>query len=425
MATITGSRTVLPDGVGCFVGFAMVKDLVEHARVSLWTQREGEVSGGGFAQGYQRSLLSHHVNRIARGYMNGGAFYGSAILNIRQEDIACGLATVNANNVNLSSGVSLWVIDGQQRIAALRKVYEALDGKEKTKFGKRQIPVQAYYNNDGEQFEGRAFLLHNMAKAVNEDLKERIGQCWPQESREMMWRGEFPGISADLGKSLVGGAQGCDVVDALRLTRSFLRPLIRKPNGLNDTIPLRQHSFIRSLTKSGLFACRLFGNALTGNAVDQANILTTFWTVVREIWPQPFEEAESGKTEREREFSLLSAVCFISMHKLLSDLLRAWEGPFTVERLRPIMASIPGRLDLEWYDRKHSGAKVGSGVEFWYSCNPMILHKGNDGVIRDMHAHLRQCLAGDSSVEAVVKMHTCEHGSRRGGTMDDPQAAVA
>lgn len=425
MATITCTKAKLLDGTTqCLVGFMKVKDLLKHARVSTWQPKphSSSVDSFGFVRGYQRLENPSHVNRIARSFANGGCCHGCLIMNLRNDDWTDHVTgKTSGNNITLDDAAVLWIIDGQQRTAAIRKHFESIeDPKAKAVFGKREIPVHIYFGNDGEAFEGRAFLLLNMSKSVQPDLRERLAQCWSPEDRVRMEAGQLPGIPSDLGHQLVEEARGCDVIDSLRLADSFLFPLIRTPNCSNDTVPLRQHSFVRSLRDSGLFRTAIFGGATSSAAEGgtspamQANLLHQFWSAVRTVWPQPFDEAAAGKTSKQRDYSLVSAVCFISLHKLFADILRCWEGDVTAERLVPILRLAAPNLNIGWYRRCHDGPEIGNGVEFWLSNNPMIRHKGNTEVVKELHLHVRDAIAKGSSLEAVVKQHTCEHNSRRG-----------
>lgn len=432
MAKITGQVAVMPDGkTKCFVGLIAVSDLLAHVQAAQWQAFEiaGIVATAAdlFRRGYQRLVDKTRVPGMVKGLANGGYFFGSLILNIRPQDM-CDVSGISVKgkpdkggSMEIGPNVKLWLIDGQQRTAALRNYCE-IDPK----FGKTKVFVQVFFDND-ERFEGRAFLLLNIGKIVPLDLQERLAQCWNRSERQAIANGELPGIDAKLGRKLADSAQCCDIIDALRFEDPFLHRLIRTPNAPNDTIPLRQHSFVRSLIEARLFLCPMFGDSILSEAGPQARIIHTFWSAVREVWPQPFEE--TGLTSRQRQYSLISAVCFISMHKLLHDILRSWEGPFTVERLVPLLRRMSGGLNLRfWRDLRPGDPMIGNAVEFWSSMNPMIRHKGNTEVVKELYTHLRDALAGDSSVETVVKLHTCGHYERRGVNVDvdtDPQAAVA
>ena len=415
MAKVTGSKVELPDkSAKCIVGSMTVGDILQVARVSTWqpTPHTGVNVADGFTHGYQRLEQTGHINRMVRCLLNGGYLYGCLTFNVRLEDLA--KMTVNSNGATFDAGTILWLIDGQQRVAAIRKYYNSLDHNEKKRFAKQSLAVQVYYDNSGEAFEGRAFLLLNMAKAVRFDLRERLAQCWDMEDRKRMVRGEIPGISADMGRQLVGEARGCDIIDAFRLSDSFLFPFIRLPHGSNNTVPLQQHSFVRSIVEANLYRCEMFGDPLNTPATHQANILTIFWTAIRQIWPQPFEE--QGRSSNQRKYALVTARAFIAMHMLLADILRCWEGEFTVERLLPIIsrAAHTGRLDMRWYEQTHSGPKIGNGVEFWLSQNPITKYQGNKGVINKIHNQLLDAIADGSTLEAIVKQYTCQHNTRRG-----------
>lgn len=399
MAKKTSGQTMkMPDGkTQSFVGQMTVEDLVSHARVDEWQHFEADGvvrKAGSLPNGYQRPELDAVVAAMEKGLENGGYFFGLIVANVRPNDVS--KVTITGGSLEMQPGVTLWLIDGQQRTAALRRHL-----KNNPEFGKVKVLVQVFIGND-PMFEGKAFLLMNLGKVVPSDLRERLVSHFSHDERVRMVNGRMPGINANFGKKLVKEAQAIDILDGLRLFHSSVHGYIRKPNSDNTAVPLKQHSFVRSIIESGLFEVPMFGDHINGVPAEQARIIDVFWRAVERVWPQPF--AEKGVTMKHRKYSLISAVSFIALHTLLAEMLKVWEGEFSVDRVASILSRSQGNLNIEFWTRQHpKDPMIGNSVEFWSNANPMIRHKGNSEVRKELFAHLEEAICGDASLETVVR----------------------
>lgn len=398
MIKIAGQLRKMPDDhTQIFVATIKVRDLVAMAKVDVW--QHFEVDGvtskaGSLPGGYQRPELDTVVSGMLRGIENGGFFHGVIVGNIRPNDLKH--IKVSGGSLEVQEGTTLWLIDGQQRTAALRRHLQT-----NPRYGKTEVQVHIYLGGDAS-FEGKAFLLMNLGKTVPSDLRERLVSHFSYDERRDMIAGRMPGISSSFGQKLAKEAQAIDILDALKLYRSPIYDYIRRPNEDNTAVPLKQHSFVRSLTETFLFSVDSFGDHIDGVAAEQARIINIFWDGVKMVWPQPFDE--KGLTMRQRRYSLISAVSFIAMHTLLAEMLKSWEGEFTAQRVAAILSRAKGNLNTDFWTRNNpKDPMIGNSVEFWSSMNPMIRHKGNSEVRKELYAHIERAITGDASLETVIR----------------------
>ncbi len=289
--------------------------------------------------GYQRPVSKTRVNRLAGELTAEHVDLPTAVLlNLRDFDEETHLSRREGVTYLSLDGESLYVVDGQHRIASLEHVLE--DDPEKWRdFG---IPFVCLLGaNEGEEIE-QFHVVNSTAKSVRTDLalellKQRA-ELDPNLRTTLVEHGEVWKIQAQT------------LVEHLSETELW-RPRIRFSGDPVASTTIGSSGMANSLR--ALLGTPYFG-AITRE--NQLKVLQAYWRGIREVIPEAFEDPKN--------MTLQKATGVTCMHQLLISVLEyvRSRGRSVVEPESYTDAMREALLDLQG-DTAEGG--VVSGAAFW------------------------------------------------------------
>ncbi len=291
--------------------------------------------------GYQREPSSTRVNQLATALEKGRVDLPTAILlNIREFDSDKHFKDGPNGVVFVPDETPLYVVDGQHRVEALKKLYEGNPDK----WGDFKLPFVCMLGASEDQEMEQFYVVNSNAKSVPTalafDLLKQRAESNPELMEELQ----------EGGKAWIVAAEGLAERMASTINWENRIRFPREPKALT-TIP--NSGFANSVR--GLLASSYFGQITTDN---QVGILEAFWDGIRRVIPDAFVEPES--------YVLQKSLGVHVMHQLL---------PTIIEIIRSRRGSV---LDPEEYasvlreplqefaDASPRGEMV-TGAMFWKS----------------------------------------------------------
>jgi DGQHR domain-containing protein len=239
------------------------------------------IRGGGVEdlKGYQRPEVMSHIAEIQRYLESNDAILPNAIVlaltpsvifNVLpgedgREPVVPGVLTIEWNQDAPASDRPAWVVDGQQRLAAIREASVA----------SFPVCVTAFITGD-EALQREQFLLLNNTKPLPKSLIYEL----------------LPGTEGELPSAL----------EKKRLPAALTRMLNELPDSpfkgrikmaTNPVGVVRDNSIMRmlehSLTDGALLRIRLRAGDEGEKMADMVNVVQAFWSAVRDTWPEAWK----------------------------------------------------------------------------------------------------------------------------------------
>jgi DGQHR domain-containing protein len=300
-------------------------------------------------RGYQRSLQESRVNELATDLKKERVDLPTAILlNLRNREarlaVQDGKLRMGFLRDSASSAILFHVVDGQHRVAALKKLMEEdPDGG----WDEFLIPficmVGATEQQEMEQF----YVVNSRAKSVRTDLALTLLKKLTDRDPKMLERLEEKGRGWQVAAE--------KLVEALAETSSVWRGLIRLAAAEKAGTTMPSASMVTSLKP--MLASSFFGRL---SFAQQQQVIEAFWTGLRDVMRPAFDNPQ--------EFVIQKGVGVIVMHAILVDVMEIVRstGRSVIEpaTYSDIMQGPMERLQGEAQDGLGSPVE---GVDFWHT----------------------------------------------------------
>jgi DGQHR domain-containing protein len=296
-------------------------------------------------RGYQRPLQESRVNELVTDLKKERVDLPTAILlNLRNREarqaLKNGRLSLSFLRDTAAAPSLFYVVDGQHRVAALRKLIE-----EDRKWTRFPIPficmLGATEDEEMEQF----YVVNSRAKSVRTDLAFALLRKLTDRDPKMLERLD------EKGKGWQVTAE--KLVEALAENSSVWRGLIRLAGTEKGSTTMPSASMVTSLKP--LLASPFFGRL---SSAQQQQVIEAFWTGLREVMRPAFDDPQSHVVQK--------GVGVIVLHAVLVDVLEIVRstGRSVIEpsTYRDIMQDPIERLQGEAQDGV--GTPV-QGVDFW------------------------------------------------------------
>jgi len=342
-------------GTPIFLGGMPSDVVVQQKKVALFDPETNE--------GYQREPSHARMNEAGKYYEGGGRMPNPLLMNIRESDFdrvtvkplkdiegyeaaqADGSDWIGYGYVEFPDDLDLWLYDGQHRGGGLDWVHER-----HVDFGHFPVPVSVTLGltEDGELKE--FYNVNNFAKGVRTDL------AWTLLRKQTSTDPDLADLMEDKGQEWV--LRGLDVVEHLKKHSPTWKDSIQLPNQKKvkgDSLTIMQAQFVRSLRP--VLDMKLLNRA---TAQEIATILDAFWTGVRRVLPEAFDEP--------KQYVLQKGPGVIALHRVLPEVIE-------VLRVRSERAGDPdayeralqGLKDLNGEITTEEGTVRVHGVDYWKS----------------------------------------------------------
>lgn len=242
-------------------------------------------------KGYQRDLSKARVNRLQNDLRANHVDLPTAVLLSMRDDSDALVESETGLRLHLD-GRPLNVVDGQHRVASLRRLVE----EDREKWSAFKVPfvcvLGANENQEMEQF----YVVNSTAKSVRTDLaydllKQRAEND-PELSRSLEARGERWKVS------------GQTIVERLAEESRLWKSRIRFPGQPIDGTTINNSGMVNSLKQ--LLSSPYFGNVTTDN---QVKILDAYWHGVESVLPACFGQP--------KEYVIQKSTGVMTLHTLL------------------------------------------------------------------------------------------------------------
>lgn len=281
-------------------------------------------------KGYQRQELPAHVNHAARDLMNPRTTFGTSILlNIREKDThfepvpEAAQYGVDLGILTIPAGVTLYLVDGQHRRAAIRKA-KKMGAAGLDNF---MLPV-VIANWQGEGMERKAFSeIQDNAKGLKGDLKLALHAEDALSGRtitELIQEGKLKEARE---------AKVSRLMDELNThRRSFFKGKLKQINPDKEAKKADQGSINRiSMSKSLDPFLRHFN--IEDNVGNLLDTILNYWEAIEQLCP------EAAKNKDAYPYLYNTTGLYI-MHKILVDILVKAKGDYSVKRFVELLEAI-------------------------------------------------------------------------------------
>lgn len=295
-------------------------------------------------RGYQRPLQESRVNELVSDLKKGRVDLPTAVLlNLRNREARQWLKNGSLDLLlmrNTAIRTVFHVVDGQHRIAALKKLIE-----EDPKWESFQIPFICMVGGREEEEMEQFYVVNSRAKSVRTDLAFALLRKLTDRDPKMLERRE------EKGKGWQVAAE--KLVEALADSSAVWRGLIRLAGMEKGSTTMPSASMVTSLKP--LLASAFFGRL---TFVQQQQVIEAYWTGLREVMRAAFDDPKGYVVQK--------GVGVIVLHAIFMDVLEIVRstGRSVVEAstYRDIMQEPMERLQGEAQDGL--GTPV-QGVDFW------------------------------------------------------------
>ncbi len=300
-------------------------------------------------KGYQRLPQDLRVNELATDLRKGRVdLPTSVLLNVRTrearralQDGVLDLTVFTGQGSRVAPDNKFYVVDGQHRILALKRLIEEFD---EDRWSKYQIPFTCMLGATEEEEMDQFYIVNSKAKSVRTDLAyELLAQRAqdPDVMEQLVERGRDWQVLAT------------DLVKRLSEDSSVWRGAIRfAAMEKGDTI-MPSASMVASLKQ--VVSSPYFKSMA---ADQQVKILDAYWRGVRSILPEAFDEPS--------DFALQKGVGVMVMHTVLMQVIE-------IARSKGLPLSEPETFEvvlrnaLETLQGDDSMGNVVKGLDFWRS----------------------------------------------------------
>lgn len=278
-----------------YVGILPAKVLInpEISKVDWWTPDQTD--------GYQRPLVSKRISEISWYLIKEeGVFPTSILLSIRSPKVKF---DESKGILNIPEGEPLWLIDGQHRIAGLKRAIEQGEhGLEDY-----DLPVTIMVNPDRFDEMRHFYLVNNRVKSVPTDIVDRLLQRMLAEKGEL-WVSERESPEAGKADKAVRQGRATNIVDYIRNNCLVWKDMISVPSEAKPSrYAIKQHTMVSALLNGPLKNPSLIG--LPDDQIGQ--LLDRYWCAVKQVFPEAINDPA--------KYSILITPGIFSLHAIFPD----------------------------------------------------------------------------------------------------------
>ena len=338
-----------------FITTLTAKDLIKMTKVDLWSQE----ANGNKDQGYQRAAEKYHIGRIADFLRSKDALLPNAILLNSRKPLGFVESSKDslAGTINLKPGDVLWNVDGQHRVAGLRKAIEE-DGN--TQLEDFFIPVVLASGLSKDEEMMQFFTVNKTQKGVRTDLTERL-ICQKAKTSE--------GKDDIRSKGQYWIVQAVKIVDYLNTQPgSPWQGRIQIPN-TSTKAPAKQ----ASVTKS--FQPLLKGGFMEDQGDNVAcQLMLIYWKAVQDVFPEAFVDP--------KKYAIQITAGFFPLHTVANRIFKlcdaAEKNKFTQTRMANLLRAATEEAGISsdfWKRDNPEGATLYGGMKGFRLLADRILDK--------------------------------------------------
>jgi DGQHR domain-containing protein len=291
--------------------------------------------------GYQREVSTSRVNKLASDLAVGRVDLPTALLlNLREYDEKQNLVERDGRQYLRVDGESLFVVDGQHRVAALDRLLE----KDPERWADFEISFACLLGaNEREEME-EFYVVNSTAKSVRTDLaldllKQRA-ETDPEVYTALVERGEHWKVEAQA------------VAEALTQS-SLWRGRIRFPGDPKAGTTIGSNGMVSSLKP--LLATPYFGSVTRPNRIE---ILAAFWQGVAEILPEVFTEPADFALQKSTGVQVMHSILISVLEVLRSQGRSVIDAENYADLLRDPLLELEGDT---------ANGAIARGPDFWRS----------------------------------------------------------
>ena len=275
-------------GLKLYVGVLPARTLVDVTRVTVdqWSPSN--------TQGYQRQLTEKRVAEAAWYLMRGEGWFPTAVLlsvraelQFRDNESTNG---VSLGTLEIPDDQKIWVIDGQHRVAGLRRAIDKGDQK----LADYLVPV-AIVSNPNKLDEVRLFyLVNSKAKSVPADIADRILQQ-SLEEKGKVWLKEVEASTDRKAEKTLSRARATNVVDHLRQHCPVWQGFVEVPGEAKPhPKAVKQHTIVTALLEGPFKDPSI--TRLDDSSIGE--LLDRYWCALSRVFPEAFDDADSYSIRR-------------------------------------------------------------------------------------------------------------------------------
>jgi len=298
-----------------YLGSLPAEELMKRGRVDMWTPSN--------PNGYQRPLVPKRIGEVAWYLVKGeGVMPTSILLSVRSEAVFDERRSV----IDIPDEETLWVIDGQHRIAGLVRAIEQ---------GARELedyplPVVIMVNPDKFDEMRSFYVVNSRAKSVPTDVAERILQRTRAKMGEL-WLKMHEDKAEKKADRAVNAAKAVEVVDYLRSQCPVWKGMVSVPGEPKPNVnAVKQHTLVVALVDGPYKVKTLADLDISSLGV----LLSRYWEAVKEVWPEAVEEPKSYSVMKSTGVYVLSAL-FVDVFERCREA-RDYTKPKMVELLQSL-----------------------------------------------------------------------------------------
>ncbi|MDE0148306.1 MAG: DGQHR domain-containing protein [Rhodospirillaceae bacterium] len=290
--------------------------------------------------GYQRKPQPGRVSKLAKDLRAETVDIPTAVLlNVRERHAEHLIEMAKGGSIEIDSAdesFSLYVVDGQHRVLAIRQLCE----EDLEVWKNFSVPFVLMLGADEHQELRQFYVVNSNAKSVKTDLAFDLLKQQTDHDGKVM--------DQAIRDNKAWQISGQCLVDVLNKTSPIWKDRIRLANEDKGDKIIPAASFISSLKP--LVSSHYFGQLGTEN---QVRVLNAFWKAVKEVCPQPFEGqyGSDGDLEfRPSDFTLQKGIGVTAMHELLLVVLEhvrsrgasVFDSAAYVDLLAPVFENVHG-----------------------------------------------------------------------------------
>ena len=296
--------------------------------------------------GYQRRAQDSRVSKLVSQLRSRRVDVPTSILlNVRDEEVAAECLEPDPHGnlaLTLSDDVTLYVVDGQHRVLAIKRLCEE-DGVEK--WGDFQLQFVLLLGADESQEMEQFYVVNSTAKPVRTDLALDLLRQRAESDPDVMLD------AVQTGKKWQIDAQA--IVDRLSQDSVIWGGRIRLANADKGDTVITSSSFVNSL-KPALSSPYFTQIGLE----NQVKLVDAYWRGIREVFKTPFEADEISN------FAIQKGIGVTVLHVLFAAVVEhvrsTGASVFDSGAYRRVLEQVLDRLQGE----SQNGDPVG-GEDFW------------------------------------------------------------
>jgi DGQHR domain-containing protein len=290
-------------------------------------------------EGYQRPLASSRVNKLAADLRAGQIDIPTALLlNIRQAGAGVLELTTESDGIFRPDGHTLYVVDGQHRLAALAKLVE----DDPDRWSGYEVSFVCMIGATELEEMRQFYIVNSTAKSVRTDLALDLLKQQAESNPELM--------ASLIEKGEDWKVEGQTITEALSRSRLW-KDRIRFPGDPVAETTIGSAGMVSSLKQ--VLATPYFGQISTEN---QLRILEAYWAGIELVIPEAFREPTAYAIQKSGGVMIMHALLVSVIELLRSRGLSVVEPDSYAEVLTEPLLTLEG---------DNAEGDIARGADFW------------------------------------------------------------